>query len=158
MPPTTKQNIFAQQKLESVNDQRFTWRERVTAAQINAGYTILPVVPGYKYRISGMVHDCGGRCGNDSNRRSCPRDPCGRSRSLFSSRQSLLSCSRPTTLRVSQTTRSLRTARRSPNSTSTRPSPSARLVATSPVLPRSISSSTTLWSRRNLNPASHGLR
>jgi hypothetical protein len=55
MPPTTKQNIFAQQKLESVNDQRFTWRERVTAAQINAGYTILPVVPGYKYRISYMV-------------------------------------------------------------------------------------------------------
>jgi len=51
MPPTSKQNVFAQQKMEIYNDSLFCWRERITAAQVNAGYTILNAINNYKYRI-----------------------------------------------------------------------------------------------------------
>lgn len=55
MPPTTKQNFTAQDKLASVNDPVFQWRERFTVAQVNAGATVLPAVRGYKYRIIEMA-------------------------------------------------------------------------------------------------------
>src|SRR5262245_22022733 len=55
MPPTTRQNVFAQQKLEINNDGVFHWRERFTIAQVNAGANVLNALPGYKYRITDIM-------------------------------------------------------------------------------------------------------
>lgn len=54
MPPS-RQNISAADRLNLSNAQTFTHRERVAIADINAGYTILPAVPGYKYRVTDMA-------------------------------------------------------------------------------------------------------
>lgn len=51
MPPTPKQNIQANDRLTNANQIAFVHRERVAIADINAGYTLLPAVPGYKYRM-----------------------------------------------------------------------------------------------------------
>jgi hypothetical protein len=32
-----------------------TWRGRVTLAQLNAGFTLLPALPGYSYRLTDMT-------------------------------------------------------------------------------------------------------
>lgn len=37
------------------NPVEFTHRERVTIANVNAGYTILPIITNYKYRIADAV-------------------------------------------------------------------------------------------------------
>jgi hypothetical protein len=55
MPPSTKQNIQANDRLSSSNQATYTHRERVTIADINAGYTLLPAVPGYKYRMTYLA-------------------------------------------------------------------------------------------------------
>lgn len=55
MPPTTKKNIQAGDRLSASNDVAFVHRERVAIADVNAGYTLLPAVQGYKYRVSDMV-------------------------------------------------------------------------------------------------------
>lgn len=57
MPPITKQNRTAQAGLAMRNDPQFQFRERIPVASIGlvaAPYTVLPAVPGYKYRISDM--------------------------------------------------------------------------------------------------------
>lgn len=41
-------------RLQAENSQEFQHRERVTIAQINAGYTLLPAVRGFKYRVTDM--------------------------------------------------------------------------------------------------------
>lgn len=50
-PANLARNYMAQSKLSINNDPVFQWRERFTIAQINAGATVLPAVPGYKYRV-----------------------------------------------------------------------------------------------------------
>jgi hypothetical protein len=32
-----------------------TWRGRITTAQLNAGFTLLPALPGYSYRLTDMT-------------------------------------------------------------------------------------------------------
>jgi hypothetical protein len=51
VPPTINKNINAEQRLEGNHQKLFSHRERVTVANINAGYTLLPAIPGYKYRL-----------------------------------------------------------------------------------------------------------
>lgn len=55
MPPQLRKNFQAETAKLGNNDNVFHWRERFTAAQIDAGQTILPAVPGYKYRIVDMA-------------------------------------------------------------------------------------------------------
>lgn len=55
MPPTTKKSIQAEAFKDANNSKVFHHRERFTAAQIDAGQTLLPAVPGYKYRIVDMA-------------------------------------------------------------------------------------------------------
>ena len=38
-----------------LNSCEYQHRERFTVAQVNAGATILPAIPGYKYRITDMA-------------------------------------------------------------------------------------------------------
>lgn len=52
MPPTPKRNVQSLDRLANANDIAFVHRERVLTADINLGYTLLPAVPGYKYRVS----------------------------------------------------------------------------------------------------------
>lgn len=49
-----KRNFQAIVRLFTSNPVLFVYRERVLIADINAGYTLLPAVPGYKYRLSNM--------------------------------------------------------------------------------------------------------
>jgi hypothetical protein len=55
MPPTAKKNVTAQDRLSIGNDPCYTHRERVAAADINAGYNLLNGVFGYKYRVSDLA-------------------------------------------------------------------------------------------------------
>lgn len=55
MPPPVKQSIQANDRLTAGNAVTYSHRERVAIADINAGYTLLPAIPGYKYRISDMA-------------------------------------------------------------------------------------------------------
>jgi hypothetical protein len=55
VPPTINKNIQAEQRKLGFNDNVFHHRERFTIAQIDAGQTLLPAIPGYKYRIVDMA-------------------------------------------------------------------------------------------------------
>jgi hypothetical protein len=55
MPPLVKQSIQANDRLTAGNQVSYAHRERVAVADINLGYTLLPAIPGYKYRISDMA-------------------------------------------------------------------------------------------------------
>lgn len=68
MPPTTRKNFAGESHLLSDNQQVFAHRERVAAADINAGYTLLPAIPGKKYRIhdAAMIAEGGAAAGATS--------------------------------------------------------------------------------------------
>jgi hypothetical protein len=51
MPPTLRKNKNAELHNLGNNNVVFTHRERVSLADINAGYTLLSAVPNYKYRL-----------------------------------------------------------------------------------------------------------
>lgn len=55
MPPTIKRNIQSIERNFANNLPLFQHRERVTIADVNAGYTLLPAVPNHQYRISEMA-------------------------------------------------------------------------------------------------------
>ena len=55
MPPVIHRFIAAENYNTSNNRMTFQHRERVTVANINAGYTILPAILNYKYRIADMA-------------------------------------------------------------------------------------------------------
>jgi hypothetical protein len=46
--------LQAEQAICAHHNQMFTHRERVAVADINAGYTLLPIQPKYQYRIEHM--------------------------------------------------------------------------------------------------------
>lgn len=52
MASVFKRNFQSLVRLLTGNPQLFVYRERVAIADINAGYTLLAAVPGYKYRLS----------------------------------------------------------------------------------------------------------
>ena len=47
--------IQAEERLLANNNIAFCHRERITTADVNAGYTVLPAIPGYKYRVLDMA-------------------------------------------------------------------------------------------------------
>jgi len=49
--PTTGKNLFAEGKKDIDNDKLFHLRTRVAIADVNAGLTLLPAIPGVKYRL-----------------------------------------------------------------------------------------------------------
>jgi hypothetical protein len=49
-----KRNFQSIVRLFTGNAALLVYRERVLTADVNAGLTILPAVPGYKYRLSSM--------------------------------------------------------------------------------------------------------
>lgn len=51
MPPIKAKNKNAELHNLSNNNVLFAHRERVSIADINAGLTVLPAVPNYKYRV-----------------------------------------------------------------------------------------------------------
>lgn len=51
MPPTPGKIMVGEQKDLIANQQVFQHRERVTIANINAGFTLLPAIAGKKYRL-----------------------------------------------------------------------------------------------------------
>jgi len=51
MPPTKNKNLTQETKKLVDNDVVLFHRERVTAAQVNAGYTLLPAIRNHKYRL-----------------------------------------------------------------------------------------------------------
>ena len=51
MPPTIQKNVEAERRKMANNATVFQHRERVAIADVNAGFTVLPAVPGYKYRL-----------------------------------------------------------------------------------------------------------
>jgi len=55
MPPLQKKNFQAVNKLICNNDVVFCHRERVAAADINNGYTLLNAVLNYKYRMVDLA-------------------------------------------------------------------------------------------------------
>lgn len=55
MPPTKNKNVQAESAKLGYNDNVFQLRERVATADVNAGYTLLPAIRGYKYRIIDMA-------------------------------------------------------------------------------------------------------
>lgn len=54
MASILKRNFQSIVRLLTGNPVLLTYRERVAIADINAGYTLLAAVPGYKYRLSTM--------------------------------------------------------------------------------------------------------
>ena len=55
MAPVTSKNATSETKKLIDNDQMFHVRTRFTVAQINAGATLLPAIPGKRYRIIDMA-------------------------------------------------------------------------------------------------------
>lgn len=55
MPPTKRKNLQAEIRNAGDNQLLLTHRERVTIANVNAGYTLLPAIPGYKYRVHDIA-------------------------------------------------------------------------------------------------------
>lgn len=49
-----KRNFQSMVRFLTGNAPLFVYRERVTIADVNTGATLLPAVPGYKYRLSWM--------------------------------------------------------------------------------------------------------
>lgn len=55
MPPTVGKNVTAETKKLGINDGAMVFRQRFTAAQINAGATLLPALPNAAYRVHDMA-------------------------------------------------------------------------------------------------------
>ena len=56
MPPSVQRPGFiAEGKKAITNPQVYHWMEQVSVANINAGYTLLPAVPYYRYRVLRMT-------------------------------------------------------------------------------------------------------